>query len=122
MLGDLHHALQLRKVSLQMLVQNVEMLTDIPDWKDKLEPKLALEVLEGLAEAQAAALKSSQPGGAQQPEQVEAEPSSEEEYQEDLAWLPPQLGAEPGDEILGAQNGGVNNVIFNDGVPVAQMM
>lgn len=118
-LGDLHHALQLRKVSLQMLVQNVEMLTDIPDWREKLEPKLALEVLEGLAEARAAALRSSSqpPAGAQQPEQVE-EASSEEEYQEDLAWP----GLDPGDEILGAQNGGVNNVIFNDGVPVAQMM
>jgi len=121
-LGDTYSAAQLRRVAKEMLVQNVDMLTEIPDWKTKLEARvtLALEVMEGLAVARA-----KQVGGQkklertnqdrQDPEPEDLEPDSEEgegEYHEG--------GDHEMEDIMG--HGQPHNVIFNDGVPVAHMV
>ena len=52
-LADTFSASNLRRVAKQMLVQNMDWLVKMPDWKKKLEGRvgLALEVMEELAKA-----------------------------------------------------------------------
>ena len=103
-LGDTYSASNLRRVAKQMLVQNMDWLVQMPDWKKKLEERvaLALEVMEDLAKAR---LKEVVKTRGSPVREVEEE---EEEYQEVFH----------GHEAVYGEN---DHVIFNDGVPVAQM-
>ena len=104
-LGDTFSASNLRRVAKQMLTQNMDWLVQMPDWKKKLEERigLALEVMDDLANAR---LKEVVKTRASPIREVEEE--EEEEYQE----------AFHGNEPAYGEN---DHVIFNEGVPVAQM-
>ena len=103
-LGDTFSASNLRRVAKQMLVQNMDWLVQMPDWKKKLEERvaLALEVLDELARARLKEVIKTNPV------QVEAE-EEEEEYQEVFHGHDPNYGDD-------------GDVLFNEGVPVAQML
>jgi len=103
-LGDTYSAGNLRRVAKQMLVQNMDWLVQMPDWKKKLEERvaLALEVMDDLAKAR---LKEVMKTRGSPVREVEGE---EEEYQEVFHGQEPVYGDN-------------DHVIYNDGVPVAQM-
>merc|ERR1712226_680072 len=116
-LGDTFSAAQLRRVAKQMLIQNVDMLIDIPDWKHKLESRvsLALEVMEGLAQAEATSVKRVRCRMERPPLPSEREPDPEME--------PEDSTDEELDDLQDMDDlHGENNVLFNDGVPVAQLI
>jgi len=104
-LGDTFSASNLRRVAKQMLTQNMDWLVQMPDWKKKLEERigLALEVMDDLANAR---LKEVVKTRASPIREVEEE--EEEEYQEVFHGNEPAYGEN-------------DHVIFNEGVPVAQM-
>jgi len=102
-LGDTYSASNLRRVAKQMLVQNMDWLVQMPDWKKKLEERvaLALEVMEDLAKARLKEVVKTRGSPVREVEE-------EEEYQEVFHGQEPVYGDN-------------DHVIFNDGVPVAQM-
>jgi len=119
-LADTFSATQLRRVAKQMLIQNVDMLTDIPDWKQKLETRisLALEVMEGLAVARANSTKTIRRRNSLEYWVSASERVADHESDNDSEDFDGDVEVQGGvDDLQGG-----NNVLFNDGVPVAQMM
>jgi len=116
-LADTFSATQLRRVAKQMLIQNVDMLTDIPDWKQKLESRisLALEVMEGLAVARANSMTRGRWRNDGEYQETERVADQESDYESE------EFDADVEVQGMDDLHGG-NNVLFNDGVPVAQMM
>jgi len=116
-LADTFSATQLRRVAKQMLIQNVDMLTDIPDWKQKLESRisLALEVMEGLAMARANSMTRGRWRNDGEYQESERGADQESDYESE------EFEADVEIQGMDDLHGG-NNVLFNDGVPVAQMM